>query len=58
MVALQRRYDPNFMRVKLAIESGEIGSPVQIKLTSRDPSPPPKKYVEGGGGIFKVREGG
>jgi len=53
MVALQRRFDPNFMRVKSAIMDGEIGSPVQIRLTSRDPSPPPKKYVEGGGGIFK-----
>lgn len=25
----------------------------QIKLTSRDPSPPPVEYVRGGGGIFK-----
>lgn len=26
---------------------------LQIKLTSRDPAPPPKQYVEGGGGLFK-----
>lgn len=25
----------------------------QVKLTSRDPSPPPVEYVRGGGGIFK-----
>lgn len=26
---------------------------IQVKLTSRDPSPPPVEYVRGGGGIFK-----
>lgn len=26
---------------------------LQVKLTSRDPSPPPVDYVRGGGGIFK-----
>ena len=26
---------------------------LQVKLTSRDPAPPPFKYVKGGGGIFK-----
>lgn len=25
----------------------------KVKLTSRDPSPPPVDYVRGGGGIFK-----
>uniref|UniRef100_A0A7S0LHM4 Gfo/Idh/MocA-like oxidoreductase N-terminal domain-containing protein n=1 Tax=Coccolithus braarudii TaxID=221442 RepID=A0A7S0LHM4_9EUKA len=53
MTALQRRFDPNFRRVKTAIEQGEVGEVVQIKLTSRDPSPPPFQYVKGGGGIFK-----
>jgi myo-inositol 2-dehydrogenase / D-chiro-inositol 1-dehydrogenase len=53
MTALQRRFDPNFARVKKAIVSGEVGDVVQIKLTSRDPSPPPFEYVRGGGGIFK-----
>jgi len=24
-----------------------------VKLCSRDPAPPPLKYVQGGGGIFK-----
>lgn len=31
----------------------QVGDVVQIKLTSRDPSPPPFEYVAGGGGIFK-----
>ena len=53
MTALQRRFDPNFTRVKKAIGNGEIGETVTIKLCSRDPAPPPFEYVKGGGGIFK-----
>ena len=53
MTALQRRFDPNFKRVKQAIENGDVGDVVQIKLCSRDPAPPPFEYVKGGGGIFK-----
>jgi len=53
MTALQRRFDPNFMRVKEAISKGEVGDIVQVKLCSRDPSPPPFEYVKDGGGIFK-----
>ena len=53
MTALQRRFDPNFGRVKEAIVNGEVGEVVQIKLCSRDPAPPPFEYVQGGGGIFK-----
>jgi len=53
MVALQRRFDPNFGRIKKAIVDGEIGEPIIVKLCSRDPAPPPFEYVKGGGGIFK-----
>ena len=53
MTALQRRFDPNFVRVKQAITNGEVGETIQIKLCSRDPSPPPFEYVKGGGGLFK-----
>jgi len=53
MTALQRRFDPNFLRFKEAIKSGEIGEVVTVKLCSRDPAPPPVEYVKGGGGIFK-----
>jgi len=52
MTGLQRRFDPNFRRVKQAIEENEVGNTVMIKLCSRDPSPPPFEYVKGGGGIF------
>merc|ERR1711871_1824532 len=53
MTALQRRFDPNFARVKEAIDNDEIGETIVIKLCSRNPSPPPFEYVKGGGGIFK-----
>mmetsp|Transcript_43145 Transcript_43145/g.116526 ORF Transcript_43145/g.116526 Transcript_43145/m.116526 type:complete len:299 (-) Transcript_43145:777-1673(-) len=50
MTALQRRFDPNFARVREAITNNEIGSPIVAKLCSRDPAPPPFSYVEGSGG--------
>lgn len=53
MTALQRRFDPNFERVRQAIVDGEVGTPIVAKLCSRDPAPPPFSYVEGSGGIFK-----
>ena len=52
MTALQRRFDPNFGRVKKAILDKEIGETIAIKLCSRDPAPPPFEYVKDGGGIF------
>jgi len=52
MIGLQRRFDANFLRVQQALEANEIGTPIMIKLCSRDPSPPPFEYVKGGGGIF------
>lgn len=52
MIGLQRRFDPNFARVKQAVINGEVGETIMVKLCSRDPSPPPFEYVKGGGGIF------
>ncbi len=53
MTALQRRFDPNFARVKQSIDDGDVGELICVKLCSRDPAPPPFQYVKGGGGIFK-----
>eukprot|EP00276_Gloeochaete_wittrockiana_P002991 CAMPEP_0184656030 /NCGR_PEP_ID=MMETSP0308-20130426/15392_1 /TAXON_ID=38269 /ORGANISM="Gloeochaete witrockiana, Strain SAG 46.84" /LENGTH=372 /DNA_ID=CAMNT_0027092929 /DNA_START=17 /DNA_END=1135 /DNA_ORIENTATION=- len=52
-LAFQRRFDPNFARIKKAIVSGEIGKLVSVRLCSRDPAPPPVEYVLQSGGIFK-----
>ena len=52
MVGFNRRFDHNFMRVREAVNSGQIGTPQIIKVTSRDPAPPPIEYVKVSGGIF------
>jgi len=53
MTAFQRRFDPTFQRLKKSVDSGDVGKPIFIKTTSRDPAPPPYDYVKGGGGLFK-----
>lgn len=52
MVGFNRRFDRNFMRCHEAIASGQIGEPQIIKITSRDPAPPPIEYIKVSGGIF------
>jgi myo-inositol 2-dehydrogenase / D-chiro-inositol 1-dehydrogenase len=51
-VGFNRRFDPNFVRVKQHIKKGEIGTPHLIKITSRDPAPPDPDYIKESGGIF------
>jgi myo-inositol 2-dehydrogenase/D-chiro-inositol 1-dehydrogenase len=51
-VGFNRRFDPSFRRVRRAIVTGEIGTPHQIRITSRDPGPPPVEYIRVSGGIF------
>lgn len=52
MVGFNRRFDHNFQRVKQSVESGKIGDPQIIKITARDPAPPPIEYIKVSGGIF------
>jgi myo-inositol 2-dehydrogenase / D-chiro-inositol 1-dehydrogenase len=51
-VGFNRRFDHNFRRVHDLVESGAVGTPQIIKITSRDPSPPPVAYVAVSGGLF------
>ena len=51
-VGFNRRFDPSFRRVKQSVVSGEIGAPHIIRITSRDPSPPPISYIKVSGGMF------
>ena len=53
MVGFQRRFDPDFMALKSAIDDGKIGDVEMITLTSRDPGPPPAEYIKVSGGIFR-----
>jgi myo-inositol 2-dehydrogenase/D-chiro-inositol 1-dehydrogenase len=51
-VGFNRRFDPSFARAREMIASGRIGQPHILRITSRDPEPPPIEYVKGCGGIF------
>jgi myo-inositol 2-dehydrogenase / D-chiro-inositol 1-dehydrogenase len=51
-IGFNRRFDPNFARVRAAILNGEIGSPRLLHIISRDPAPPPISYVKVSGGMF------
>jgi myo-inositol 2-dehydrogenase/D-chiro-inositol 1-dehydrogenase len=52
VVGFNRRFDPNFSRVKAIVAAGEVGEPHLLRITSRDPAPPPLAYVQVSGGIF------
>ncbi len=51
-VGFNRRFDPDFLKVKKIVESGEIGQPHIINITSRDPKRPDIKFIPGSGGLF------
>jgi myo-inositol 2-dehydrogenase / D-chiro-inositol 1-dehydrogenase len=53
MVGFQRRWDPTFRALKKQIEAGAIGNVEMVRITSRDPSPPPASYVASSSGIFR-----
>ena len=52
MVGFNRRFDPNFMKIKQLVVEGKIGDPHILKITSRDPAPPPAEYSAVSGGMF------
>ena len=52
MIGFNRRFDRNFMRCHESVASGQIGEPQIVKITSRDPAPPPIDYIKVSGGIF------
>jgi myo-inositol 2-dehydrogenase / D-chiro-inositol 1-dehydrogenase len=51
-IGFNRRFDPDFRRLKEAVESGKIGELYMIKIISRDPAPPPVEYIKESGGMF------
>ncbi len=51
-VGFNRRFDHNFARIKEQANSGVLGDPHIIKITSRDPQAPPISYVKVSGGMF------
>ena len=53
MVGFNRRFDPDFMAVKAAIDAGKIGKVEMVTISSRDPGAPPADYITRSGGIFR-----
>src|SRR5215204_7220133 len=51
-IGFNRRFDPAHQAVHDAVASGAVGEPQIVRISSRDPAPPPLAYVEVSGGIF------
>jgi myo-inositol 2-dehydrogenase / D-chiro-inositol 1-dehydrogenase len=53
LMGFNRRFDPTFKSLRDRLRNGELGELESVKITSRDPSPPPPAYVKVSGGIFR-----
>jgi myo-inositol 2-dehydrogenase / D-chiro-inositol 1-dehydrogenase len=51
-IGFNRRFDPGHAAVAAAVADGTVGEPQLVRISSRDPAPPPLEYVRGSGGIF------
>ncbi|VAW13674.1 Myo-inositol 2-dehydrogenase 1 [hydrothermal vent metagenome] len=52
MLGFNRRFDPEFKKIRQLVLSDAIGDPQIVKITSRDPEPPPIEYIKVSGGMF------
>ena len=53
MIGFSRRYDPNHVGVREAVQNGAIGQIELMHLTARGPKPPPISYINVSGGQFR-----
>jgi myo-inositol 2-dehydrogenase / D-chiro-inositol 1-dehydrogenase len=51
-IGFNRRFDPGHRSVRDAVAGGAVGAPHLVRISSRDPFPPPLDYVRVSGGIF------
>ena len=51
-VGFNRRFDKNFNKVRDTVNSGEIGRPCIIKISSYDPEVPDLEFMRDSGGMF------
>jgi len=51
-IGFNRRFDAGHAAVRRAVVDGTVGDVRQVRITSRDPEPPPIAYVKVSGGIF------
>ncbi|MCL2580795.1 MAG: inositol 2-dehydrogenase [Oscillospiraceae bacterium] len=52
LVGFNRRFDHNFKAARAAVEQGKVGEQHIVRITSRDPGPPPIEYIKVSGGLF------
>jgi myo-inositol 2-dehydrogenase/D-chiro-inositol 1-dehydrogenase len=51
-VGFNRRFDPGHQSVRNAVHAGRIGDVHLVRISSRDPAPPPLEYARTSGGLF------
>jgi myo-inositol 2-dehydrogenase/D-chiro-inositol 1-dehydrogenase len=52
MPGFNRRFDPDFRKVHEMVRQKIIGDLQILRITSRDPGPPPVDYIKRSGGLF------
>ena len=51
-IGFNRRFDPAHASVRAAVVDGSVGDLHILRITSRDPAPPPIPYIKVSGGLF------
>ncbi|MGZ7011442.1 MAG: Gfo/Idh/MocA family oxidoreductase, partial [Ilumatobacteraceae bacterium] len=51
-IGFNRRFDPAHASVRAAVVDGSVGDLHIVRITSRDPAPPPIAYLKVSGGLF------
>jgi len=51
-IGFNRRFDHNFRALREKVADGSVGDVHLLRITSRDPEPPPASYVRVSGGLF------
>ena len=51
-IGFNRRFDKNFKKISQLVKNDTLGDLLSLKVVSRDPSAPPRSYVESSGGLF------
>ena len=51
-VGYNRRFDRSFAALREVVTAGRIGRPVLMRVTARDPEPPPRTYLEHTAGLL------
>lgn len=51
-IGFNRRFDPAHASVRAAVLDGTVGDLHILRITSRDPAPPPIAYIKVSGGLF------